>query len=149
MKQYILDTSALLAYIENEEGVTEIQGLFEQALDDQIELFVSVVSCIEVFYISWQEQGANTARDRLKLITDLPVTQQVVDDAMVETVATLKATKIMSFADCCIAGLAIHKNAILVHKDPEYEQVGDQFQQVKLPYKKKVTKPIAKSKKGE
>jgi len=57
MMQYVLDTSAFLTYIENEEGATEVEALLEKAFDAEAVLYVSIVSCIEVFYISWQEQG--------------------------------------------------------------------------------------------
>jgi len=52
-------------------------------------------------------------------------------------IGEIKATKTMSFADCCIAGLAKFKQATLVHKDPEYEQMEDEMKQFKLPYKQK------------
>ena len=55
MNPYVLDTSALLAYIENEDGTVTVETLLQKAVDDEAELYVSVVSCIEVFYISWQE----------------------------------------------------------------------------------------------
>lgn len=137
MKKYVLDTSALLAYIENEGGVAEVQSFFDQSLDDQIELFVSVVSCIEVLYVSRQEQGEEVAQERLKLIEDLPIIQESVDERLIKIIAEIKATRAISFADCCIAGLAKFKQATLIHKDPEYEQVEEEIQQFKLPYKKK------------
>jgi PIN domain nuclease of toxin-antitoxin system len=52
MSNYVLDTSALLAYIENEEGADEVETLFVNALDSTIEIFISTVTCIEIFYIS-------------------------------------------------------------------------------------------------
>ncbi len=36
MTQYVLDTSALLTYIENEEGAIEIEALLQKALDDPL-----------------------------------------------------------------------------------------------------------------
>ncbi len=42
---------------------------------------------------------------------------------------------VLSFADSCIAGLAKFKQAKLVHKDPEYEQIQNDIEQLKLPYK--------------
>lgn len=55
MTQYVLDTSALLTYIENEAGAAEVEALLKKTLDAETVLFVSMVSCIEVFYITWQE----------------------------------------------------------------------------------------------
>jgi len=137
MTRYVLDTSALLTYIENEEGVKEVDDLLLKALDNEIVLYISLVSCIEVFYITWQEQGKEVAAERLKLIDDLMIIQEPVDSQLTKIIGEIKATKTMSFADCCIAGLAKFKEATLVHKDPEYEQIENEIKQLKLPYKKK------------
>ena len=64
MTQYVLDTSSLLTYIENEEGATEVEALLQKALDADAVLYISMVSCIEVFYITWQEQGKEVATER-------------------------------------------------------------------------------------
>ncbi len=136
MTRYVLDTSALLAYIEIEEGANKVETLLLKALDNEIVLYISIVSCIEVFYITWQEQGKDVAVERLKLIGDLMVIQEPLDSQLIRVIGEIKATKTMSFADCCIAGLAKFKRAILVHKDPEYEQLEAEIQQLKLPYKK-------------
>ena len=135
MTQYVLDTSAIFAFIENEEGVDEVEKLLQKALDDEIVLTISIVSCIEVFYISWHEQGEQTAVERLQLINDLTIIQEPVDSQLIRIIGEIKAVKTMSFADCCIAGLAKFKQATLVHKDPEYEQIADEIKQLKLPYK--------------
>lgn len=140
MTQYVLDTSALLANIENEEGAVDIEALLQKALDDEVVLYISIVCCIEVFYITSQEQGAEVAFERLKLIDDLMVIQEPVDSQLTKTIGELKATRTMSFADCCIAGLAKFKQATLVHKDPEYEQIENEIKQLKLPYKQKKKK---------
>lgn len=107
----------------------------QKALDDEIVLTISIVSCIEVFYISWQEQGEQTAVERLQLINDLTIIQEPVDSQLIRIIGEMKAAKTMSFADCCIAGLAKFKQATLVHKDPEYEQIASEIKQIKLPYK--------------
>src|SRR4030067_625844 len=137
MTQYVVDTSSLLTYIENEEGATEVEALLQKALDADAVLYISMVSCIEVFYITWQEQGKEVATERLKLIDDLMVIQEPVDSQLTKIIGEIKATKAMSFADCCIAGLAKFKQATLVHKDPEYEQIENEIKQFKLPYKQK------------
>jgi len=136
MSNYVLDTSALLAYIENEDGADEIGTLLMNALDGRDEISILTVSCIEVYYISIQEQGDIIARDRLRLIEDLPIVLEPLDEKLIRTIGDFKATNAMSFADSCIAGLAKFKDAILVHKDPEFEQIEDDVKQYKLKYKK-------------
>lgn len=140
MNQYVLDTSALLAYVENEAGTNQVEELLRSAIDGNVALFISTVSCIELFYISWQEQGKEIARERLKLLSQLMIFQEPLDGDLVELVGEIKATKMMSFADCCVAGLAKLKHAVLVHKDPEFEQIEAEILQLKLPYKQKIKK---------
>lgn len=47
----------------------------------------------------------------------------------------LKAHHRLSVADAWIAALAKERNATLVHKDPEFEQIEATIQVLKLPYK--------------
>ena len=136
MSCYVLDTSALLAYIENEPGTAKIDRLLRETLDDQHILSISVISSIEVFYITYQEQGIAVATERLQLLEDLPLIQEPVRSEAIERIGTLKATHTMSFADCCIAGLAKEKSAILIHKYPEFEQLEGDLDRMKLPYKR-------------
>jgi len=134
MSNYVLDTSALLAYIENEEGANEVEVLLLEGFDEKHTLYVSIVSLIEVYYISSREQSLAIAMDRLEQINNLPVINETISNDIINVIGNIKATCTMSFADCCIAGLAIQKAAILVHKDPEFEQV-PHLQQHKLTYK--------------
>lgn len=136
-KAYVFDTSALLAYIENEEGVIKIESLLLQALDNDIEITISIISNIELFYITLREQGEKKANERLGLIKDLPIKQEPLNQKMVKIIGKIKANNPMSLADCCIAGLAKAKKATLVHKDPEFEKVAKEVKQIKLPYKLK------------
>jgi len=135
MSQYVLDTSALLAYIENEDGASEVERVLMETLDGHHTLFVSVVSYIEVFYISLREQGQRVATERLQLLNALPLQQELLKEQSIVPIGELKASHTMSLADCCIAGLAKQQQAILLHKDPEFEQLAHEIIQQKLPYK--------------
>ncbi len=137
MKEYVFDTSALLTFIENEEGIEIVENLLKKSLEYENKIFISTVSLIELYYISLREQGKDIAEERLDLLENIPVMQESLTSHLVKIIGNFKASKSMSFADCCIAGLAKYKNAILVHKDPEFEDVEDEIEQLKLPYKKK------------
>jgi len=135
MKRRVLDTSALFTLIENEPGVDDIEHFIHEALDERTRLFISVVAEIELYYISLQEQGENVAQERVELLRDLPIEIVEVTEDLVQTIGGIKARYAMSFADCCIAGLAESLDAELVHKDPEYEQVSERIVLKSLPYK--------------
>jgi uncharacterized protein len=108
-----------------------------EALDGQHTLYISIITCIEVFYISLREQGQIVATERLELLKELPFIQEPVDEHGITSIGELKASYNMSFADCCIAGLARQKHAILMHKDPEFEQIEHEISLHTLPYKTK------------
>jgi predicted nucleic acid-binding protein len=139
MIEYVFDTSALLAYIEDEDGSQQVETLFMKALDGDANIYISVVTFVEIFYISMREQGIKIAEERIKMLSELPLIQEPLTHLFTKLIGEIKATKPMSFADCCIAGLAKFKNAILVHKDPEFEQLENMLKQYKLPYKIKIT----------
>jgi len=53
---------------------------------------------------------------------------------LLERAAEIKASVPLSFADAWIAASALELDAVLVHKDPEFEQV-EGLKQERLPYK--------------
>jgi len=57
------------------------------------------------------------------------------NEATLRLAASFKAAHRISFADALIAGFAAAHNAILVHKDPEYEVLKDKVKLQPLPYK--------------
>lgn len=81
------------------------------AIEGRVELFISVVSCIEVFYISLQEQNEKVAEERLELLNDLPVILFPLDPPLIKTTGEFKARYQMSFADCV---LLLHSVKIVV-----------------------------------
>ena len=136
MRQFVLDTSALIALLDAEEGAERVVEILGDAADNKAIVSVSVASLIEVFYVTRQELGAETANDRLLTITDLAISASSIEPSSVIAIGNLKANHKMSFADCCVAELALRHGASLVHKDPEFEQLKGTLALEPLPYKK-------------
>nr|VFK25081.1 MAG: Predicted nucleic acid-binding protein, contains PIN domain [Candidatus Kentron sp. MB]VFK29834.1 MAG: Predicted nucleic acid-binding protein, contains PIN domain [Candidatus Kentron sp. MB]VFK74961.1 MAG: Predicted nucleic acid-binding protein, contains PIN domain [Candidatus Kentron sp. MB] len=129
-----------MALIGKEEGFKTVRDLLERASSEKSRIFISTVTVIEVFYISLRKQGKTVAEERLALLETLPLIQESLTPDLCRTIGEIKATRPMSFADSCIAGLSKSKDAILVHKDPEFESVKGEIRQLKLPYKRKAGK---------
>lgn len=133
MMRYLLDTSALMALLENEAGADQVQDLLLQQ-----ECLLSALSLVEVTYITQQEKGEDEAHMRYALLTQTGA--HIVwhlDEATVLTAARLKAKNKISFADAMIAACAIQQNAVLVHKDPEFECLAAELSLQPLLYKTK------------
>jgi len=132
---YVLDTSAWLTLIEDEAGADVVQGILESANSGNVEILVSFMSFMEVFYITLQEREIEEAETRLRMMASLPITRVESTVSLSIAAGRLKAKHRMSVADAWIAALAQERSATLVHKDPEFEQIEDELQVFKLPYK--------------
>jgi predicted nucleic acid-binding protein len=134
--RYVLDTSALLTLIEDEAGADDVQALLEQAGRGEVSLLISFISFMEVYYISLQERGQEEAEERVQLMAALPVLRVESTEALAVLAGQFKAHYRLSVADAWIAALAQERDATLVHKDPEFEEIEATVKVLKLPYKK-------------
>jgi predicted nucleic acid-binding protein len=132
---YVLDTSAWLALIEDEEGADLVQQILEKAKSGEVDILVSFMSFMEVMYITLQERDLGEADERVNLMAALPITRVESNSSLGIFAAKLKANYRISVADAWIAALAMERNATLVHKDPEFAQIEGVIQVLKLPYK--------------
>lgn len=131
-KRYLLDTSALVAYLENEVGASEVETILRAGA-----VQVPWTALLEVYYISLQEMDEEEALFRFASIRSAPEIEVLwnLDEALLLTAGQIKATNRVSFADALIAAYAIQHDAVLVHKDPEFDLLGTQITVRHLPYK--------------
>ena len=135
--RYVFDTSALICYIENEDGAEVVDELLRKGEEQEALLFVPFVSFTEVYYITWQKKGKELAQNRIALINYLAIERVESDEQLSLIAGEFKAKKRISFADAWVAAVAKVKDAVLVHKDPEFEQLESEIKALKLPYKGK------------
>lgn len=128
---YLLDTSALLSFIEDEAGADRVEHALKQK-----ETILPWPILLETYYVTLQEEGQSEADRRFAMIKQLNVNiMHDMDEATVLTAARLKTLHRISFADAIIAAFAIRKDAILIHKDPEFEALTGLLKMEALPYK--------------
>src|SRR5881397_2130761 len=132
---YVLDTSAWLNLIEDEAGADSVEELIAQARAGEIVVLVSFMSFMEVYYPTMQERDRHEAQAHVDLMAALPGLRVDSTAALSLLAGELKAQHRLSVADAWIAALAQERNATLVHKDPEFEQVEATVKVLKLPYK--------------
>jgi predicted nucleic acid-binding protein len=123
MKPYVLDTFALLSFFQGEASGVTVRTLFEQALDSQAALGLSLMSAGELFYITCRKRGANCADEVWADLQQLPVSIYPVTEARVLAAAQIKARYTVSYADAFSIALAQELDATVVTRDPEFKQV--------------------------
>jgi len=134
-KIYILDTSALLTYIEDEKGSDVIDDILIKAEKGEVRIYISFISLTEVYYITMQEKGESEALRRISLIQSLSLTVEESNEDLNLKAGSLKAANRISIADAYIAALCQQYEGILVHKDPEFESLSTLIKESRLPYK--------------
>ncbi len=130
----VLDTSALLAFMQEEPGAAEVEAILHQHANKGT-IFISFMSMMEVAYVLEQEQGESVARRGILQIKQLPVQIVESDEPLGLAAARIKARHKLSVADAWIAATAERLNAILVHKDPEFDSLAKLIRLKRLPLK--------------
>lgn len=141
MSSYVLDTSALLTLHYNEPGSQRVADILVATLASAsadpspgVRVFGSFVTLMEVLYRVWKNEGEAAGRKAYVACQALPITWVQSSPALLESAASLKARYPMSLGDAWIAATALQCQAVLLHKDPEFEPVPD-LQHEPLPYK--------------
>lgn len=134
MKQYLLDTSALLTLRDDEPGAEEVAKILTQAEQDKAKVFGCFMSLMEVFYRVWKDEGGTAGKLAYAQCKSLPIIWVHENTQLLEQAAKIKANYRVSLADAWIAACASIQDAMLIHKDPEFAAV-DLIKQKPLPYK--------------
>ena len=126
---YLLDSSALLALIEDEPGATRVEKLLRNE-----SVLIPWVALLEVHYVTARRHDVAEADRRYGLLTQVGATVLWEnDERLLLQASRLKATYRLSLADSLIAAHALRHSSLLVHRDPEYQHLADELELEQLP----------------
>ena len=121
---YVLDSYAVIGYLEDEPFADWLQRLLLSARKKSCRLYIHAIQLGEVYYITLREQGKPTADLAYARIKDFPITiVDTIDEKLLLSAASLKATFPISYADAYAAALARQHDAILLTGDPEFKSL--------------------------
>jgi len=118
-EQYVLDSWAVLAWLENEPSKKIVSDLLRQAEHDEITLWMTVINIGKVLYITEREKSLSDAQTALAIMDSVPIKQVEASRTLALQAAHYKAKFRMSYADCFALALAKQLQATLVTGDPE------------------------------
>ena len=136
-KEYLLDTSAIFAFTDNEDGADLIEELLDKAQRRQVTLYVSLMTTMELYYVTLDEWNEKEADDLFLLVRSLSMVELPLEEKLLLVAARFKARCKISVADAWIAATAAVRNLTLIHKDPEFERLKQDISILSLPYKPK------------
>jgi len=126
-KAIVLDSWAVIAYLEGEPSAKRVADHIADAHEQNVPLFISVVNSGEVWYIIAREASLADADRSIKELRHLGIEFIDADWTLTHEAAGFKSKYRMSFADCFAAALAKRKQALLLTGDREFKQVESQI----------------------
>jgi len=113
--RFVLDSYALIGYLENEPFSGRIEKYLKRARKAEVSLYLHSIHLGEVYYITLREQGQSSADLAYARIKAFPLTFiDTIDEELLLKAASFKARYPISYADSFAAALAkIHSCALL------------------------------------
>ncbi len=122
---YLLDSFALLAYLNAEPGGARVQSLLTQAQAQRCRLVMSWINIGEVLYVTERARGLPAAQTVQALIEALPVERLEASREVILEAVHIKAQHSLSYADAFAVASAVREQATILTGDPEYQTVMD------------------------
>ena len=120
---YLLDSFALLAYLNNEPGKARVEAVLALAEKRQCQALMCMINLGEVLYNVERRRGFAAAQRTLVLAESLPMTLLETTRALVLDAAHIKATYPLSYADAFAVAAALCQKATVLTGDPEFETI--------------------------
>ena len=139
-KKFVLDTSALFAFIQDEGGADRVQRILVAAQNGECSAYISFISLAELLYVTWQEEGESPAQALVAQVKSLPLSIIESEERLTLAAGRIKASFRLSLGDAFIAASAQIVSGTLVHKDPEFTPLSGVVLLEELPFKAKKSK---------
>lgn len=120
MRQFLFDTSALLALRDEEPGAERVASLLR---DTAVQCHACFMTRMELLYRVWKDEDELAGKLALQQCLALPLNWVEASDELLLQAAELKAGFSISVVDAWIAAAAMRQGAILLHKDPEFKEL--------------------------
>lgn len=121
--RYVLDTHALIAYLQDEHGAARVNAVLRLAEKGQSQVGLTIINYGEVLYITEREKGLVSAQSVIAAIDQLPIMVVSADRTLTFAAAHIKANYALSYADAFAVALAKSLNATILTGDPEFKKI--------------------------
>ena len=127
MKTYVLDASALFAYLQKRPGALKMNELLKETLRGRARLLMSAINYGEVYGKLSRDYGVEQALTTISAIRALPVTLLEATPQRAMMAADIKNKYRLYYVDSFAAGLAGEYKATLVTSDSDFRKLGHGF----------------------
>ena len=127
MKTYVLDASAMLAYLQGKPAGRKIQEILRETLRGHAEVLMSAVNYGEAYGTVLRLHGEERARITMGALQPLPIQIIAADLQRCCRAAEVKVRYKLYYADGFAAELALERRATLVTSDSDFRRMGHGF----------------------
>jgi len=118
---YVLDSFALLAYLEGEAGMPRVRSVLEGAGTQRHTVYLTLINLGEALYVTERGRGLVEARRTLGAVDQLPLEIVGVSRATVLAAAHIKARFPISYADAFAVVTAQDHGGVVMTGDREFK----------------------------
>ncbi|MGB7149032.1 MAG: type II toxin-antitoxin system VapC family toxin [Terriglobales bacterium] len=127
MKTYVLDASALFAFLRDTPGASKVDELLREARRGRARVLMSAVNYGEVYGRILQDLGLELALTTVQAVNPLAIELLDATPQRACKAADVKAQYKLYYADSFAASLAIEHKATLVTSDNDFRRLGHRF----------------------
>ena len=120
---YVLDSFALLTYLDGEEGMDRVRDILFEASQGDCRVVLSIINLAEVLYITEREVGLPQAQAVLAVMEQLPIEILPATNETVLAAAHIKANYPIAYTDAFAVVAAIEPGGTVLTGDNEFAQV--------------------------
>ncbi len=122
---YLLDTKALIAFFNNEDGTEKIESILREIDENKADGYISATTITELYYLYSRRIGERVAKERIKQLKRsnlqvVPITENIAVKAGEYKIQAIP------IADALIAACAHFIEAPVVTDDEHFEKVNVQ-----------------------
>lgn len=121
MKCYVLDASALIAFLADEPGAATVQSVLLQVEEGRCQAQMSVVNWGEVYYFLLRNRHPGASR-----LQAIPVSLIDANTRVARLAAKFKAHNHLPYVDAFAAAVAMQAGGTLLTCDADFRRVEDQ-----------------------
>jgi len=135
-RNVVLDASAVISFLCDEDGADRVESYLLKAKKGSLTVYLSFATIAEVFSSAIKKESQERAELYVASIKSWQVKWVHSSEELCLSAGALKARHKIIFADAFIAATALHLDAVLVHKDPEFDPLKSILPMESLPYKR-------------
>jgi predicted nucleic acid-binding protein len=121
--KFIFDTSALLAYLNNEGGSALIEEILKKAERKDADVFITSMDVAEIYHIVLKEEGREKALKAIVLIKNLPIESVGLDESLLMAAGEIRVQFPLTLGDALVVAVAKSKDAKIITSDRDFKKV--------------------------